>query len=151
MVNFRYVLALTALNLAAAAFVFIPAFLVGMVMTVAIVGLPVLDGGVMYQAGAAVVLALGMAFPVAIGSLANSAALAVLLATCRVRRIRLAALLLAPLVPGVPVLLRIGGWLLFTVILPTAIATVAYGLATGALISRRPWPLPGSGGTPPAA
>lgn len=120
-----------------AAAVFLPVFLVANTIVGMLVGEPLLDGGLAYQAAGFLMAYIGLSVPVAVGVLAHSTALAFLMTVLPVRRLRMAVLLLAPLVPLGPIVLKVKGWILFDEFYPaTAIATLAYGIAMTVVISR---------------
>ena len=62
------------------------------------------------------------------GVLAHSLVLCLIMQRWDGRNVALAAFLLAPLVPLVPTLLELSGWMTLSSLVPTTLATLAYGL-----------------------
>lgn len=118
-------------NVLLAAGVFLPAFLLGSAAEVKLRGLASFREGIGYHLGAAAVIYLSMVIPVMLGSVFHSIAIALVPATASVRTRRTAAVVLAPLVPSTVIFLdSFGGMLLSSFLVATAVATVAYALAT---------------------
>jgi hypothetical protein len=128
-------------NLVMGVTVFLPVLLVGNMVIGAFPGLPVLERGLAYQAADFLMAYLGFGGPVAVGVVAHSIAAGFLVMVLPVRRIQMAVLLLAPLVPFTPIFLGLKGASLFCDFYPaTTIATLAYAFATTAFLSRRAVP-----------
>jgi hypothetical protein len=133
----KAILKLTCWNLVMAAAIFIPVFLVANTIVGILVGEPLLDRGLAYQSAGLLMACIGLSVPVAVGVLAHSIVLAFLMTVLPVCRLRTAVLLLAPLVPLAPIVLKVRGWILLDEVYPaTAIATLAYGVAMTVVISR---------------
>jgi len=131
-------LKMTSWNLVSAAMVFLPVFFAAHILIGVLLGVPVLDKGWAYQASGFVVLyLLLLTGPVAVGVLGHSMASSLCLTVLPVRGLRMAVLLLSPWVPLSPIALGLRASIVFSEFsLATAIATLTYGVATAALISR---------------
>lgn len=124
-------------SLGMAATVFLPVFLVGNMFVGAFLGLPVLERGMLYQASALLVFYVGLSVPVVTGVLPYALASTFAWTLLSKRGSRIAVLLLAPLVPLVPIMLRVPGWIvLHDFAVATVMATVAYGLGMAIVTSR---------------
>lgn len=128
-IDMRAVARTGLINLALAAGVFLPIYLGASGVEIRLRFGP-FDGPIAYHSSGAFVQYLGMIVPVLLGSLVHTTALVLILPSVRPRRRRLAAVLLASLLPLSVILLGLSGALLLVAFgTSTVVATIAYGLA----------------------
>lgn len=127
-----------AWNLLIACSVFIPVFLVASAIELRLRGGPPLEGELSYHVASGAVVYVTMLIPIALAAIVHSAALLLLPRRWSKRMRRVAALLLAPLVPVTVVVLRLPGeGLLSFLVGASSVATVAFGVACTTRVGMR--------------
>jgi hypothetical protein len=124
-------------NVLLVALLFLPLYLVATRVEILLRGLSPFDAPIGHEVGAFIIDYLSLLLPTVPGAIVHSAALALVPATVSRLPRRLAAALLAPLVPGTVVLLfPPEGQLYSGFVWSTAAATLAYGLTCATQLGR---------------